>query len=563
MARAGRLCDARGARRRDGDRAVRQEGRGAGRAPRRADHPYQRLLRAQPFRRDRGRRRRCAARRRNAARAGDDDRPARAQSRWRAGGVSDQGIGWLEMKAKIRKLVTVVEETRVEMDRAVEPPTRRAAAVAVIENPFAGPLCRGSLAADRHWRGTRRALGGARRRRARHRGSERGELRQSGGCRRERRTRARRRGAAPEARRASAQGPGQGRRAHSLLQEARRARRRARRAARPQGRRVRAQPFRWNGGAHRRRAAGERDHGGGRRNRFRPPASARWRIDKGRDQRGRRTALGLGERLRNENHEPQIRDIEHENLLDDLIQRVPRRRIRRRRPSRRGRHDQDRRNQLLFRDSLLHRALSQGLAARPRRDQRGGRRRRQETRGDQQGRWRQAGGRGDRRQRARGERRRCDACGNLLLQHRPRCVRLRQTEEDILPRSRAADRRDHALQGQSLHVPSAAGHLRAGRDARGRGGEVAGEEMGDYRAELRIRPVRGRRFQEVALRQAPGHPVGWRAMAAAGQDRRGRGRRGDRQDRAGRDLQRHFRGRPRQARARGRYRAASSRIARS
>jgi len=42
------------------------------------------------------------------------------------------------MKAKIRKLVTVVEETRVEMDRAVEPPTRRAVAVAVIENPFAG-----------------------------------------------------------------------------------------------------------------------------------------------------------------------------------------------------------------------------------------------------------------------------------------------------------------------------------------------------------------------------------------------------------------------------------------
>jgi Amino acid synthesis len=42
------------------------------------------------------------------------------------------------MKAKIRKLVTFVEETRVEMDRAVEPPTRRAAAVAVIENPFVG-----------------------------------------------------------------------------------------------------------------------------------------------------------------------------------------------------------------------------------------------------------------------------------------------------------------------------------------------------------------------------------------------------------------------------------------
>ena len=42
------------------------------------------------------------------------------------------------MKAKIRKLVTIVEETRVEMDRSVSPPTRRAAAVAVIENPFAG-----------------------------------------------------------------------------------------------------------------------------------------------------------------------------------------------------------------------------------------------------------------------------------------------------------------------------------------------------------------------------------------------------------------------------------------
>ena len=42
------------------------------------------------------------------------------------------------MKAKIRKIVTFVEETLVEMDRAVEPPTRRAAAAAVIENPFAG-----------------------------------------------------------------------------------------------------------------------------------------------------------------------------------------------------------------------------------------------------------------------------------------------------------------------------------------------------------------------------------------------------------------------------------------
>jgi len=42
------------------------------------------------------------------------------------------------MKASIRKLVTFVEETRSEMGRTIDPPTRRAAAVAIIENPFAG-----------------------------------------------------------------------------------------------------------------------------------------------------------------------------------------------------------------------------------------------------------------------------------------------------------------------------------------------------------------------------------------------------------------------------------------
>jgi hypothetical protein len=42
------------------------------------------------------------------------------------------------MKAKIRKIVTFVEETHTEMGQPVQPPTRRAAAVAVIENPFAG-----------------------------------------------------------------------------------------------------------------------------------------------------------------------------------------------------------------------------------------------------------------------------------------------------------------------------------------------------------------------------------------------------------------------------------------
>jgi hypothetical protein len=40
--------------------------------------------------------------------------------------------------AVIRKLVTVTDEIHREMGRAVNPPTRRAAAIAVIENPFAG-----------------------------------------------------------------------------------------------------------------------------------------------------------------------------------------------------------------------------------------------------------------------------------------------------------------------------------------------------------------------------------------------------------------------------------------
>jgi hypothetical protein len=42
------------------------------------------------------------------------------------------------MKAKLRKLIVSVEETRREMNRDVAPATRKAAAVAVIENPFAG-----------------------------------------------------------------------------------------------------------------------------------------------------------------------------------------------------------------------------------------------------------------------------------------------------------------------------------------------------------------------------------------------------------------------------------------
>ena len=42
------------------------------------------------------------------------------------------------MSVNIRKIVTVVDETLTEMGRPVSPPVRRAAAIAVIENPFAG-----------------------------------------------------------------------------------------------------------------------------------------------------------------------------------------------------------------------------------------------------------------------------------------------------------------------------------------------------------------------------------------------------------------------------------------
>ncbi len=42
------------------------------------------------------------------------------------------------MKAKIRKIAVFVEETHREMGKPITPPTRKAVAAAVIENPFAG-----------------------------------------------------------------------------------------------------------------------------------------------------------------------------------------------------------------------------------------------------------------------------------------------------------------------------------------------------------------------------------------------------------------------------------------
>ena len=42
------------------------------------------------------------------------------------------------MPAQIRKLIVTTDETRVEMGRAIDPPARRAVAMAVIANPYAG-----------------------------------------------------------------------------------------------------------------------------------------------------------------------------------------------------------------------------------------------------------------------------------------------------------------------------------------------------------------------------------------------------------------------------------------
>jgi hypothetical protein len=42
------------------------------------------------------------------------------------------------MAIKLRKLIVQVDETRIEMGQTIDPPTRRAVAIAVIENPYAG-----------------------------------------------------------------------------------------------------------------------------------------------------------------------------------------------------------------------------------------------------------------------------------------------------------------------------------------------------------------------------------------------------------------------------------------
>lgn len=128
------------------------------------------------------------------------------------------------MKAKIRKLLTFLEETRLEMGQTVEPPTRRAAAVAVIENPFAGRYVEDLSELIDIGEELGELFGKPRGDGARDRRPARGKLRQ--GCRRRRERRARTCSGNPasEARGARSQSSRYRRGVDPLVEEARRTR---------------------------------------------------------------------------------------------------------------------------------------------------------------------------------------------------------------------------------------------------------------------------------------------------------------------------------------------------
>ncbi len=187
------------------------------------------------------------------------------------------------MKSKIRKLVTFVEETRTEMDKPVNPPTRRAAAAAIIENPFAGKYVEdltelmeigeelGTLLTERavaalgipgasaESYGKAAAVG------------ENGELEHAAAILHPklgtpvRKTLGKGAALIPSSKKRG--GPG----------------RRAGHPARPQGRCIRPQPFRWHGNSRERRPARQRNLSCNCGNRFRSAISARGRIDQGSD----------------------------------------------------------------------------------------------------------------------------------------------------------------------------------------------------------------------------------------------------------------------------------------
>ena len=152
---------------------------------------------------------------------------------------------------KIRKLVTVVEEIQEDGGRRLAKPLRKVAAVAVIENPFAGRYVEdlaelvktGEELGDLLGRRAVRRWAGRCTPTARRRSWERTAS-----------TSTRRRSCIPRWGRRSA--PRRARRQgdHPVGQEARRPRHHHRRAAALQGRGLRAHPLRRDGGPARRRA---------------------------------------------------------------------------------------------------------------------------------------------------------------------------------------------------------------------------------------------------------------------------------------------------------------------
>jgi hypothetical protein len=90
----------------------------------------------------------------------------------------------VSMIAAIRKIVVQLDEIRMEMGRAVDPPTRRAVAMAVIANPFAGQYAENldALTSDRRrtWSIARRQVRGCTRNPARSRRTATARRRSSG-----------------------------------------------------------------------------------------------------------------------------------------------------------------------------------------------------------------------------------------------------------------------------------------------------------------------------------------------------------------------------------------------
>ncbi len=126
------------------------------------------------------------------------------------------------MSAIIRKIVTVVEETHLEMGQNGCAADTAGGGDRRDRKSVCRPVCRGPLAADRDRRGTRRSAVEKGRGRARHRRRQGAELRQGGGGRRKRRTRTCGRDLASQDGRAGAQGAGQGRGADPVIEEAQR-----------------------------------------------------------------------------------------------------------------------------------------------------------------------------------------------------------------------------------------------------------------------------------------------------------------------------------------------------